>query len=87
MERGIEVAVIKELGGHAYTGATATGYAHGRLRLQLSAIDTLSTALDGPAAMNRSATTVTIRRRAEAPATDVAVNYCRHPAEAPPGRT
>ena len=38
---------IVDLGAHI--GVTATGYAHVRLRLQRDAIDTLSTALHGPA--------------------------------------
>lgn len=49
LEHGIELVVIKELLGHAHIGATATVYAHVRLRLQRDAINTLSTALDGPA--------------------------------------
>ncbi len=49
LEQGIELVVIKELLGHAHIGVTATVYAHVRLRLQHDAIDTLSTALDGPA--------------------------------------
>ncbi len=49
LEQGVELVVIKELLGHAHIGATATVYAHVRLRLQRDAIDTLSTALDGPA--------------------------------------
>ncbi len=42
--------MIKELLGHAHIGVTAGVYAHVRLRLQRDAIDTLSTALDGPTA-------------------------------------
>ncbi|MFJ2439337.1 tyrosine-type recombinase/integrase, partial [Streptomyces sp. NPDC087658] len=49
LEQGVELVVIKELLGHAHIGVTATVYAHVRLRLQRNAIDTLSTALDGPA--------------------------------------
>ncbi|MDQ0790933.1 integrase [Streptomyces sp. B3I8] len=49
LEQGIELVVIKELLGHAHIGVTATVYAHLRLRLQRDAINTLSTALDGPA--------------------------------------
>ncbi|MFD9967173.1 tyrosine-type recombinase/integrase [Streptomyces sp. NPDC059017] len=49
LEQGVELVVIKELLGHAHIGVTATVYAHVRLRLQRDAIDTLSTALDGPA--------------------------------------
>ncbi len=49
LEQGVELVVIKELLGHAHIGVTATVYAHIRLRLQRDAIDTLSTALDGPA--------------------------------------
>lgn len=49
LEQGVELVVIKELLGHAHIGVTATVYAHVRLRLQREAIDTLSTALDGPA--------------------------------------
>ena len=41
--------MIKELLGHTHIGVTATVYAHVRLRLQRDAINTLSTALDGPA--------------------------------------
>ncbi|WFB86510.1 MULTISPECIES: hypothetical protein [Streptomyces] len=37
-----------ELLGHAHIGVAATVYTHVRLRLQRDAIDTLSTALDGP---------------------------------------
>ncbi len=48
LEQGVELVVIKELLGHAHIGVTATVYAHVRLRLQRDAIDTLSTALDGP---------------------------------------
>ncbi|WP_055689762.1 tyrosine-type recombinase/integrase [Streptomyces prasinus] len=48
LEQGVELIVIKELLGHAHIGVTATVYAHVRLRLQRDAIDTLSTALDGP---------------------------------------
>ncbi|GAA3265003.1 hypothetical protein GCM10010469_35140 [Streptomyces labedae] len=48
LEQGVELVVIKELLGHAHIGVTATVYAHVRLRLQCDAIDTLSTALDGP---------------------------------------
>ncbi len=48
LEQGVELVVIKELLGHAHIGVTATVYAHVRLRLQHDAIDTLSTALDGP---------------------------------------
>ncbi|SCD39235.1 Phage integrase family protein [Streptomyces sp. di188] len=48
LEQGVELVVIKELLGHAHIGVTATVYAHVRLRLQRHAIDTLSTALDGP---------------------------------------
>ncbi|MEZ7124673.1 tyrosine-type recombinase/integrase [Nonomuraea sp. AD125B] len=48
-EQGVELVVIKDLLGHAHIGVTATVYAHVRLRLQRDAIDTLSTALDGPA--------------------------------------
>ncbi|MGW8066224.1 hypothetical protein ACVV2G_29090 [Streptomyces ziwulingensis] len=49
LEQGVELFVIKELLGHAHIGVTATVYAHVRLHLQRDAIDTLSTALDGPA--------------------------------------
>ncbi len=49
LEQGVELVVIKELLGHAHIGVTATVYAHVRLRLQRDAINTLSTALDGPA--------------------------------------
>ena len=49
LEQGVELVVIKEILGHAHIGVTATIYAHVRLRLQRDAIDTLSTALDGPA--------------------------------------
>ncbi|MFE0733110.1 tyrosine-type recombinase/integrase [Streptomyces antibioticus] len=49
LEQGVELVVIKELLGHAHIGVTATVYAHVRLRLQRDAIDTLSTALNGPA--------------------------------------
>ncbi|MCZ7458964.1 site-specific integrase [Streptomyces sp. WMMC940] len=49
LEQGVELVVIKELLGHARIGVTATVYAHVRLRLQRDAINTLSTALDGPA--------------------------------------
>ncbi len=48
LEQGVELVVIKELLGHAHIGVTATVYAHVRLRLQRDAIDTLSTALNGP---------------------------------------
>jgi hypothetical protein len=48
-EQGVELVVIKELLGHVHIGVTATVYAHVRLRLQRDAIDTLSTALHGPA--------------------------------------
>ncbi|WAX79995.1 tyrosine-type recombinase/integrase [Streptomyces sp. KMM 9044] len=48
LEQGVELVVIKELLGHAHIGVTATVYAHVRLRLQRDAIDTLSSALDGP---------------------------------------
>ncbi|MYX96070.1 tyrosine-type recombinase/integrase [Streptomyces sp. SID486] len=48
LEQGVELVVIKELLGHAQVGVTATVCAHVRLRLQRQAIDTLSTALDGP---------------------------------------
>ncbi|MFB7861701.1 hypothetical protein [Streptomyces sp. NPDC056069] len=48
MEQSVELVVIKELLGHAHIGITATAYAHVRLRLQRSAIDTLSTALGSP---------------------------------------
>lgn len=48
LEQGVELVVIKELLGHAHIGVTATVYAHVRLRLQRQAIDTLSTALNGP---------------------------------------
>jgi integrase len=47
LEQGVELVVIKELLGHARIGVTATVYAH--VRLQRDAINTLSTALDGPA--------------------------------------
>ncbi|MGK5696181.1 tyrosine-type recombinase/integrase [Streptomyces sp. URMC 128] len=49
LEQGVELVVIKELLGHAHIGVTATVYAHVRLRLQRDAIDTLGTALNGPA--------------------------------------
>lgn len=48
LEQGVELIVIKELLGHAHIGVTATVYAHVRIRLQRDAVDTLSTALDGP---------------------------------------
>lgn len=48
LEQGVELVVIKELLGHTHIGVTATVYAHVRLRSQRDAIDTLSTALDGP---------------------------------------
>nr|WP_280513729.1 tyrosine-type recombinase/integrase [Streptomyces purpureus] len=50
LEQGVDIVVIKELLGHAHIGVTAGVYAHVRLRLQRDAIDTLSTALDGPTA-------------------------------------
>ncbi|GAA3154497.1 hypothetical protein GCM10010521_47880 [Streptomyces rameus] len=49
LEQGAELVVIKELLGHAHIGVTATVYAPVRLRLQRDAIDTLGTALNGPA--------------------------------------
>lgn len=45
LEKGIDLAVIKELLGHAHIGVTADVYAHVRLRLQLQAIDSLGIAL------------------------------------------
>ncbi|KUL52135.1 integrase [Streptomyces sp. NRRL F-4489] len=48
LEQGVELVVIKERLGHAHIGVTATVYTHVRLRLQRDAIDTLSTALNGP---------------------------------------
>ncbi|MFF5410934.1 tyrosine-type recombinase/integrase [Streptomyces albidoflavus] len=52
LEQGVELVVIKELLGHAHIGVTAAVYAHVRLRLQRDAINTLSTALDGPASQD-----------------------------------
>jgi integrase len=48
LEQGVKLVVIKELLGHAHIGVTATVYAHVRLRFQRDAIDSLSTALNGP---------------------------------------
>ena len=47
LEQGVELAIIKELLGHAHIGVTAGVYAHVRLRLQRQAIDALSNALGG----------------------------------------
>lgn len=44
LEQVIELAVIKELLGHAHIGVTASVYAHIKLRLQRQAIDTLGNA-------------------------------------------
>lgn len=55
LEQSVELVVIKELLGHAHIGVTATVYAHVRLRLQRQAIDTLSTALNGPTNTERTA--------------------------------
>lgn len=41
--------MLEDLRSPAHTGVTATVYTHARLRLQRDAIDTLSTALNGPA--------------------------------------
>ncbi len=79
LEQGVELVVIKELLVHAHIGVTATVYAHVRLRLQRDAIDILSTALDGPAGHEPTATTATTRHCAEPSSADVGVNYCRHP--------
>lgn len=48
LEQGVELAVIKELLGHAHIGVTATVYAHVRLRLQRDAIDLVGRALAKP---------------------------------------
>lgn len=50
LEQGVELVVIKELLGHAHIGvtATATVYAHVRLRLQRDAINLLGHALRNP---------------------------------------
>ncbi|MFD8914745.1 tyrosine-type recombinase/integrase [Streptomyces sp. NPDC059575] len=83
LEQGVELAVIKELLGHAHIGVTATVYAHVRLRLQRDAIDSLSTALGSPKTAEASAPTATNRHPAPPSSTDVAVNYCRHPMQKP----
>lgn len=49
LEQGIELAVNKEILGHAHIGATAAVYGHVRLRLRHQAIGTLSNALRDPA--------------------------------------
>ncbi|MFC9743122.1 hypothetical protein ACFVKC_35060 [Streptomyces noursei] len=46
---GVQLAVIKELLGHAHIGATTSGYAHVRLHLQRDAIDLFGHALRAPA--------------------------------------
>ncbi|MCE3030388.1 hypothetical protein [Streptomyces sp. CMSTAAHL-2] len=44
LEQGVDLAVIKELLGHAPIDVIAAVYTHVRLQLQRHAIDTLSTA-------------------------------------------
>ncbi|MBT2481676.1 site-specific integrase [Streptomyces sp. ISL-94] len=48
LEQGVELVLIKELLGHAHIGATATVYAHVRLRLQRDAVDLLGHTLHNP---------------------------------------
>ncbi|MEU3449354.1 tyrosine-type recombinase/integrase [Streptomyces thermolilacinus] len=47
LEQGVDLAIIKELLGHAHIGVTAGVYAHVRLRLQRDAVDALGNALGG----------------------------------------
>jgi hypothetical protein len=61
LEQGVDLAVIKELLGHAHIGVTAGVYAHVRLRLQRQAIDTLGHAL-GPTDTPDDPPTTTVAR-------------------------
>lgn len=86
LEQGVELVVSKELLGRTHIGATATVLAHVRLRLpRAPSVRPLMV----PSTMNRPTTTVTTRRSAEPPSTDLAADECRHCSQearqAPPG--